>query len=139
MKKAVITILNTGIQLALLVYIAFAVHWAVTVYLLWLAVSIYVLFSMLKRVLIDLETIEGRQIKRHNDFRKELKSKIKEAADRATKAASQPTTRLKIHPNRIHAPETPKARTDRPACEKCMKEVDAGSVIYNKGNCPIHD
>lgn len=116
---------------ALLAVIWIEVHWSVSVLCAWLSYTI--------------GTFANGMGKLKYDYNKKIKAVRQDFQGIVAKAAKNTLDQLDQMPKggfgRVQMPgaEMPKPNPNREPCPKCLADPKPGQVIYNKGNCPIHD
>lgn len=130
MKKHIhhFQLLHLIILVGLIILIAIQVHWAVALVLAWIAYTISSIAGTFRKI---QDTVNSKL----ENQKKDLNSIIKQASeDIVNKLESRDKS-----VNRFLRTEPPMPRSDRPGCSECLSEPKPGAIIYNQGNCPIHD
>lgn len=122
------------LQIIFLAYIAYAVHWSVALFLAWLSVSIY---SINDGYIKHLEKIQEDYNRKIKAVRQDFQNMIAKAAE-TTVAKVVDEVEKQPH-SHFMRPVPPRVNPERPRCKECMYDPAPGAVIYNQGNCPIHD
>lgn len=121
--------INLLVVLTLLAFIWIEVHWSVSVLMAWMAYSISSFASGLNKIQLDY----NRKLKA---LRQDFKDMIRRAADSTVEKVVDSVR----HDNgQFMNAAPPPPSPDKPACKQCMENPAPGAIIYNNGNCPIHD
>lgn len=131
MKKHLVK-LHFIAQVLFLAYIGYAVHWSVALFLAWLSISIYSLNE--RNIRMFAATKENYELKIEKS-RLDILGKIQQAAQNTVVNV---VGRVKQQHDFMQ-PVPPRVNPDRPKCLECLEDPVPGAVIYNEGNCPIHD